>query len=78
MTPLFDKVLIQIQNTETITSSGIILSQEAEKLEKATILKMGPDCVSNLKENDIINLFFDKKKVVQTLDFAKNKFFKTV
>ena len=54
MTPLFDKVLIQIQKAETLSSSGIYLPDKEEKLEKATIIKMGPDCVSNLKENDTI------------------------
>jgi len=55
MNPLFDKILIDIQKAETVTSSGIILSRnEDQKLEKATILKLGPDCISTLQEGDTI------------------------
>ena len=55
MTPLFDKILIDIYKAETTTKSGIILTTENDKkVEKAKVLKVGPDCVSQLKKGDTI------------------------
>jgi chaperonin GroES len=52
--PLFDKVLIEVEKVENVTSSGIILSVETEKkLEKATVKAVGED-VTKLKKGDII------------------------
>lgn len=54
--PLFNNILIEVQKAETITSSGIILTNEAENLEKAIVIALGPDCQTTLKENDTILL----------------------
>lgn len=55
MTPLFDKVLIEIESAkDEVSSSGLILiKKEDEKLEKATVIEVGEDCVK-LKKGDII------------------------
>ena len=42
--PLFDQLQVEIEEAETVTSSGIILaSNEDVRLEKATVLAIGPD-----------------------------------
>jgi chaperonin GroES len=52
--PLFDQVQIEVKKAETMTSSGIILTQkDDQKLEQATVLAIGPD-VEWLKVGDEI------------------------
>lgn len=53
MTPLFDKIQIEVHKTETVTSSGIHLATEQDKLEEATVVAVGSDCTV-LKPGDSI------------------------
>ena len=55
MKPLFDKVLIEIEKVETVTSSGIILARDVnEKVERAKVVAVGPDCTTVAKDDGII------------------------
>jgi len=54
MIPLFNQVLIEIKKKELVTSSGIHLATaEDGKLEEATVIAVGDDCVK-LKAKDRI------------------------
>lgn len=54
--PLFDQIQIDIKKAETVTSSGLILSENKDiKLEQATVLAVGPD-VTTVKVGDTILL----------------------
>jgi co-chaperonin GroES (HSP10) len=43
MKPLFDKILIEPEKTEAITSTGIYLTQGEKKLEQAIVLDVGEE-----------------------------------
>jgi chaperonin GroES len=52
--PLFTQLQIIIEKAETMTSSGIILAgKEDEKLERATVVTVGPDVMA-IKPGDTI------------------------
>lgn len=55
MTPLFDKLLIEIHKQEEVTSSGIyIATTDEKKLEKAKVLAIGEDTQGKVQPGDTI------------------------
>lgn len=46
MTPLFNRLLIEVNKEEIVSASGIIIPDtlEAKKLEQATVIAAGADC----------------------------------
>lgn len=54
--PLFSKVVIKIDETETQTKSGILIASEAQTASlKATVMAIGPD-VTAVKVDDRVML----------------------
>ena len=50
--PLHDNVILKKDEVENKTSSGIILTTETKKIPSvATVVALGPDCKSEIKEN---------------------------
>lgn len=70
ITPLFNLLQIEIAKSETTTTSGIILTTQPEKLERATVLAVGDD-VARVHVGDTIlfksytsdNITIDGKEV---------------
>lgn len=51
--PLHDNVILNKEEVENKTSSGIILTTEAKKVPSvATVVAIGPECKAKIKEND--------------------------
>lgn len=50
--PLHDNVILKKDEVENKTFSGIILTTETKKIPSvATVVALGPDCKSEIKEN---------------------------
>ena len=53
--PLFDKVLVKLQNSEEVTESGIILGQiNKEKTQIAEVIEVGTGGIVDGKETKMI------------------------
>ena len=51
--PLHDNVILKKEEVENKTSSGIILTTETKKIPSvASVVAVGPECKSEIKEND--------------------------
>lgn len=52
--PQFNQILIEVEKASDVTVSGIIIPDNSKnRLEKATVISVGPD-VESIKEGDII------------------------
>lgn len=75
ITPLFDKVLIEIEKEKDVTTTGIYIpTNEERKLEKAVVIEIGED-VTKLKPGDNI-LFKSYSADTITIDEKDHSFVK--
>ena len=59
--PLHDNVILKKDEVENKTSSGIILTTETKKIPSvATVVALGPDCKSEIKEYSGTNIKIDE------------------
>ena len=53
MTPLGDRVLLDIEEEAAVTSTGFILPEKKDnKLERATVIALGDECVGKVAVGD--------------------------